>query len=177
MGISSKIKAVFLDRDGVINKAVVIDNKPYPPPCLAELEILPGVKEGIILLKQNGYHIFVVTNQPDVARGKTSIEKVQEINDYLEKELLIDEVYCCYHDGIEACSCRKPKPGMIFDASAKWNIDFSRSFIIGDRWRDIEAGRQASVSTILIDYGYDEERVEPNHACKNFSEAVFYILK
>lgn len=177
MGISSKIKAIFLDRDGVINKAVVIDNKPYPPSSIREMEILPGVKKGIELLKKEGYYIFVVTNQPDVARGKTAIEKVQEINSFLEKELFIDEVYCCYHDGKEGCSCRKPKPGMIIDASLKWNINLKKSYIIGDRWRDIEAGKQADVTTILIDYQYDEKRVEPDYACLNFSEAVSYILK
>lgn len=177
MGISSKIKAVFLDRDGVINKAVVIDNKPYPPTCIQEMEILPGVKDGILLLRKNGFLVFIVTNQPDVARGKTPIEKVQEINNFLEKELCIDEVYCCYHDGKEGCDCRKPKPGMILDTQKKWNIDLSRSFMIGDRWRDIEAGKSAGLTTILIDYLYDEKRVEPDFTCYNFKEAVSYILK
>ena len=177
MGVSSKVKAVFLDRDGVINKAIIVNGQPYPPSSIEEMEILIGVKEGIDLLKKNGYLIFVVTNQPDVARGKTPIEKVEEINLFLEKEFSIDEVYCCYHDGKEDCFCRKPKPGMILEASSKWNIDLKNSFIVGDRWRDIEAGKSASISTILIDYNYLEKRVEPDYCCLNFSEAVTYILK
>jgi len=177
MGVNSKIKAVFLDRDGVVNKAIIINGRPYPPLTLKEMEILPGVLQGITLLKKNGYHVFIVTNQPDVARGLTNIEKVKEMNFYLEKELSIDEVFCCIHDGKEGCSCRKPKPGMILDAAMKWNIDLSKSYIVGDRWRDIEAGKAASIITILIDYKYEEKRVEPDYVCKSFLEVVSYILK
>jgi D-glycero-D-manno-heptose 1,7-bisphosphate phosphatase len=178
MGISGEVKnkAVFLDRDGVINKAVVIDGRPYPPANLEELEILIGVKEGISALKSNGFKIFVVTNQPDVARGKTSKETVETINRFLKNELNIDQIYCCFHDGKENCACRKPKPGMLLDAAKDWNLDLSCSFMIGDRWRDVEAGKLANITTILIEYGYDEKRIEPDFACADFSSAVNYIL-
>ena len=178
MGIGSEVKnkAVFLDRDGVINKAVVIDGKPYPPASLDELKILSGVREGIALLKKNGFKILVVTNQPDVSRGKTLPETVETINRFLEKELKIDQVYCCYHDGNENCSCRKPKPGMLLGASKDWNIDLKVSYIIGDRWRDVEAGKAAGVKTLLIEYGYDEKRIEPDFTCTDFSTAVSHIL-
>jgi D-glycero-D-manno-heptose 1,7-bisphosphate phosphatase len=170
-------KAVFLDRDGVINKAVVIEGRPYPPASLQQMELLPGVAAGILLLKQAGYLVFVATNQPDVARGKTPQAAVDEINHYLQNHLHIDEVYCCYHDGIENCDCRKPKPGMLLQAAAKYDVDLNTSFMVGDRWRDIEAGIQAGVTTVLIDYQYDEKKVAANFTCNSFSEAVGFILQ
>lgn len=170
-------KAVFLDRDGVVNKAVVIDNKPFPPASLHELEIIDGVKEGIAQLKEAGYMVIVATNQPDVARGKTPLQQVEEINRFLESELSIDEVYCCYHDGPDNCHCRKPKPGMLLDAAEKYSINLEQSFMIGDRWRDIDAGKHAGVTTILIDYNYDEQKTEPHFTAANFTEAVNHILQ
>jgi D-glycero-D-manno-heptose 1,7-bisphosphate phosphatase len=169
--------AVFLDRDGVINKPVIINGKPYPPASLEELEILPGVEAGIDLLKTNGFAIFVITNQPDVARGKVSIDKVQAINDHLKFLLSIDEVYCCFHDDIADCNCRKPKPGMLLKASEDWQLSISECYMIGDRWRDIEAGKRAGVKkSILIDYDYNEKKVSADYECRTFSEAVNYIL-
>ena len=118
MGVDNEIKqkAVFLDRDGVINKAIIVGSKPFPPSSITELEILEGVESGIEKLKIAGFKVFVVTNQPDVARGKTSIASILEINEYLQNKLRIDEIYCCFHDGPDDCSCRKPKPGMILDS-------------------------------------------------------------
>jgi D-glycero-D-manno-heptose 1,7-bisphosphate phosphatase len=178
MGINSKIghKAVFLDRDGVVNKAIVIEGLPYPPKSIDELQILPGVRDGIAQLMQFNYKIFIVTNQPDVARGTALLDKVQEINYFLSKELFIEQVYCCFHDGIESCNCRKPKPGMILQAAEEWDLDLNNSFLIGDRWRDIEAAQNAGVTSILIDYNYNEKKVEPNHTCADFKSAVDFIL-
>lgn len=179
MGINSKIKvkAVFLDRDGVINKAIVINGRPYPPKSINELEILPGVEEGIKRLKQNEYKIFVVTNQPDVARGTALIQTIQEMNSFIEKKLFIDEIYCCFHDGKEKCNCRKPNPGMLIQAAEEWGIDLKNSFLIGDRWRDIEAANSVGVISILLDYDYDEKKVEPHFKCTEFKNAVDFILK
>lgn len=172
MGIHSKVKAVFLDRDGVINKAVVIDGKPYPPSSIAELVIADGVKEGLLKLKQLGFLLIVVTNQPDVARGKTPINVVSEINDFLIKDLHLDDFYCCFHDTLDNCECRKPKPAMILKAAKKWNIDLKHSFMVGDRWRDIETGKNAGIKTLLIEYGYDEKYVEPDFVCLDFQDVV-----
>jgi D-glycero-D-manno-heptose 1,7-bisphosphate phosphatase len=172
MGINSKVKAVFLDRDGVLNKPVVRDGKPYPPKCMAELEIINGVKEGVQQLKACGFILILVTNQPDVARGTTSAELVSEMNSFLQRKLILDDVYCCMHDSTDNCTCRKPKPGMIISAAEKWNIDLSLSYIIGDRWRDIETGKNAGIKTVLIDYQYDEKYVEPDFVCSSFMEAV-----
>lgn len=179
MGVNNEVKrkAVFLDRDGVINKAVVIDGKPFPPTSINELEIIEGVERGIETLRKAGYKIFVVTNQPDVARGKTSESSILEINEYLQDKLKIDEVFCCFHDEPDHCNCRKPKPGMILDLSERWNIDLSKSFLIGDRWRDILSAKNARVRSILIDYNYDERYETPDFSSTSFEDAINYILK
>lgn len=169
-------KAVFFDRDGVINKAVVKEGKPYPPATIDELEFIDGVQEGLKQLKGLGFIIIVCTNQPDVARGKTLQSAVDVIHKHLEKILPIDEVYCCFHDDVENCHCRKPKPGMLLDAAKKWNIDLQHSFMVGDRWRDIEAGKQAGVTTILIDYNYDEKKTEPDFTTTDFKKVINYII-
>lgn len=176
MGVNPKIKAVFLDRDGILNKAVIIDRKPFPPVTIKELEIPEGVKEGLLLLKKAGYLLIVITNQPDVSRKTTTEKCVSEMNEFLRNELPLDDIFCCFHDGNDNCSCRKPKPGMVFSASKKWNIDLSMSFLIGDRWRDIETGKNSGVRTILIDYHYDEKYVKPDFSCQDFTEATNIIL-
>lgn len=153
-------RAVFLDRDGVINKAIVRDGKPYPPANVGELEILPGVREALLELKAAEFSLIVVSNQPDVARGKTSRATVEAINSALAAELPIDEFVMCYHDSGDGCLCRKPKPGMLIAAAAKWHIDLSASFMVGDRWRDVEAGQLAGCKTVFLDYGYAEKQPE-----------------
>lgn len=176
MGVHSKIKAIFLDRDGVLNNAVIVDGKPYPPKSVNELIIPEGVKEGIKQLKELDYILIVITNQPDVARGTTSMKTVDDINNYLKQELIIDDFFCCFHDNADICECRKPKPGMIFTAAKKWNIDLESSFMVGDRWRDIETGKNAGVKTILIDLGYKEKYVIPDYTTSNFIEATQIII-
>jgi len=176
MGVNAKVKAVFLDRDGVLNKAVVVDGKPFPPKSITELKICDGVKNGLEQLKKLGYLLIVVTNQPDVARGKTSMKAVNDINNYLKKNLIIDDIFCCLHDENDGCECRKPKPGMVVAAKKKWNIDTDHSFIIGDRWRDIETGKNAGIKTILIDYEYDEKYVKPDYSSDSFMDATRIII-
>lgn len=179
MGVSNKIKnkAVFLDRDGVLNRAKVILNKPFPPSNMEEMEILPGVHEGIELLKLAGFKLIVITNQPDVSRGTADINVVNTMNNYILSELGIDEIKSCFHDDSDNCACRKPKAGMIYEAEKKWNIDLKLSYLIGDRWRDIETAKNTDITTILIDYQYDEKKVKADFECNNFEEAVNFILK
>ena len=151
-------KAVFLDRDGVINRAFVREGKPYPPAGLAEVEILPGVAEALASLHDAGFMLIVITNQPDVARGTTAKAVVESINQYLAERLPIDEFRTCYHDDKDGCDCRKPLPGGLLAAASRHGIRLEESYMVGDRWRDIEAGHRAGCKTIFIDYEYAEPR-------------------
>jgi D-glycero-D-manno-heptose 1,7-bisphosphate phosphatase len=171
-------RAVFLDRDGVINRAIMTNGKPHPPASLKELEILPGVPEALRTLKAAGFLLFVVTNQPDVARGTQTREAVEAINAALLAALPLDDILVCYHDDRDHCDCRKPQPGLLNQATAKYKIDQAASFMIGDRWKDIEAGRRAGCRTILIDWDYAEKGLEtkPDHCVRALSEAVASIL-
>jgi transaldolase len=149
-------RAVFLDRDGVINRAVVRDGRPYPPATLAELEIPPDTAAALAGLKRSGFLLLVVTNQPDVGRGAQQRAVVDSIHDRLKESLPLDDVFVCCHTDDDRCDCRKPAPGLIFRAAERYGIDVAASFLIGDRWRDIEAGESAGCRTVLIDYGYRE---------------------
>lgn len=171
------LRAVFFDRDGVINRSMIRNGKPYSPMRPEELEIFPGTKEAMIRLKDAGFHIIVVTNQPDVARGLQTREQVNAIHDLLIKDLPIDLFCVCFHDDIDRCDCRKPLPGMLISVAQKKDIDLLSSYMIGDRWRDIEAGRVAGCKTVLIDYGYKESLIsEPDIRVKSISEATDWIL-
>ena len=171
------MKAVFLDRDGVVNKAIVKDRKPYPPANLTELEILPGVSLALNNLYKRRYKLIVVTNQPDVARGTVRLETVKEINSFLQRRLPIVDFFCCFHDNSDGCDCRKPKPGAILSAAKKYDIDLTQSFMVGDRWRDIEAGISAGCKTIFLDYGYDEKQpIYLDYRVRSLYEASQIIL-
>jgi len=148
--------AVFLDRDGVLNEAIVRHGKPYPPRDLSELVLRHGARAALEELKREGFLLIVVTNQPDVARGRANRADVDKINAQLAAILPLDAIEVCEHDDKEQCDCRKPKPGMILRARKKLGVDLARSFMVGDRWRDIEAGRRAGCRTILIGDGYGE---------------------
>ena len=152
-----KNKAIFLDRDGVINKAITKEGIPYPPKNLNEFVFTEKIKETLDALKALGYLLIIFTNQPDVARGKLLESEVAVINGHILSSLPITKIYCCYHDDKANCDCRKPKAGMIFSAVKDFQIDLKKSFVVGDRWRDIDAGHNAGVKTIFIDYGYNEK--------------------
>jgi D-glycero-D-manno-heptose 1,7-bisphosphate phosphatase len=173
-------KAVFLDRDGVINQCKVVEGKPYPPSGIDEFVILPGVMEACRKLKQAGYFLIVATNQPDVGRGTLKREVVDSIHERMGQQLPIDRVEVCFHpgQGESNCDCRKPKPGMLLGAAAELNIDLRRSWMVGDRWRDIDCGHAAGCRTILIDYHYGEPlRQQPDFRVNNLLEAADLILK
>jgi len=171
-------RAVFLDRDGVINRAIVRDGKPYPPASLEELEILPGVHEALQKLHDANYLLVVVTNQPDVARGTSKREDVELINAFLSSQLPIDDFKTCYHDGGDKCNCRKPLPGALLEAAQEHNIDLSKSFMVGDRWRDVEAGVSAGCKTFFINYRYAEKKPDaPDFIVSSLLEAKKIILR
>ncbi len=171
-------RAVFLDRDGVLNRAMVRDGKPCPPANVGELEILPGVEEALAALRAAGFLLIVVTNQPDVARGTATRETVEAINAALGAALPIDEFRTCFHDSESQCDCRKPKPGALLAAAALHDIDLRESYMVGDRWRDAEAGQRAGCKTIFIDYNYHEKQPEfVDHRVKSLLEATRFMVE
>jgi D-glycero-D-manno-heptose 1,7-bisphosphate phosphatase len=171
-------RAVFLDRDGVLNQPVVRDGKPFPPASPEELVILPGVPQALRKLKEAGLLLIGVTNQPDVARGTQRREVVEAIHMALLETLPVDEILVCYHDDRDNCRCRKPLPGLLLEAAENHFIKLGASFMVGDRWRDVEAGQNAGCSTIFIDYGYSERlpKNPPDLTVHSLVEAVDWIL-
>jgi D-glycero-D-manno-heptose 1,7-bisphosphate phosphatase len=164
-------RAVFLDRDGVL------DRGPHPPETLEELEVLPGVPEALRALKARGFLLIVVTNQPDVSRGTRRREVVEAIHDALMSQLPLDEIRVCYHDDQDHCACRKPKPGMLLQAAARYGIDLAASFMIGDRDKDIQAGQRAGCKTVLIDHAYPEPvTTRPDLRVHTLPEAADWII-
>jgi D-glycero-D-manno-heptose 1,7-bisphosphate phosphatase len=170
--------AVFLDRDGVLNDAIIRDGKPYPPRTLGEFAITAGARASLDALKHEGFLLVVVTNQPDIARGIASREEVDAINAKLAASLPLDAIEICEHDDNQQCDCRKPKPGMMLRARQKLGIDLARSFMVGDRWRDIEAGRRVGCRTVLIGEGYGETFCcTPTVKVASLPRAVSWILE
>jgi D-glycero-D-manno-heptose 1,7-bisphosphate phosphatase len=172
-------RTVFLDRDGVINECRIIDGKPYPPRSVDEFIILPGVAEACRKLKAAGFLLIVATNQPDVGRGDLEQGVVERIHAFKRRQLPLDRVEVCYHPGrgLSECDCRKPQPGMLRRAAKELNIDLAASWMIGDRWRDIDCGHAAGCRTVFIDYGYDEPlKQQPDFRAKSLLEAANVIL-
>jgi D-glycero-D-manno-heptose 1,7-bisphosphate phosphatase len=174
----SKRAAVFLDRDGVLNAALVSAGVPEPPRRPEDLELLPGVEQACAQLADAGLVLIVVTNQPDIARGLVDRNVVDNLNKRLLDSVALRDVIVCPHDDGDACACRKPKPGMLLEGASKWGIDLSRSVMVGDRWRDIEAGRAAGTRTVFIDRGYDEPAPEhPDLTVNELHESVPWIIQ
>ena len=170
-------RAVFLDRDGVINRMFVRDGRPFAPTTLEQFAILPGVVEAIAALKNTGFRVIVATNQPDVGAGKVAREIIEAMNARVQQVCLVDDIRVCYHIEADRCACRKPKPGLLVDAARDWSLDLRGSYMVGDRWRDIVAGHAAGCRTVLIDYNYAEQKAEnPDIVVKSLEEASQRIL-
>ena len=171
-------KAVFLDRDGVINKSFIKNGLPISPPSLDTLKILPGVRESVLRLKKLNFVCLVITNQPDVSRGKIEKKTVIKMNNYLKDEIKLDDIFVCYHDDHDNCKCRKPKPGLLLEAAKKWDVDLKKSYMIGDRSKDIESGRCVGCKTIFIDCNYKETKPKnPNFTTDSLLNSVHIIEK
>lgn len=187
-------KAIFLDRDGVINKLVFNPKtSEYESPHeLKDLELIPDVLESIKKLEDSGYFLFVISNQPSFAKGKTTLENIKEIHKNLEKQIKdyninIKEYYYCYHhpQGIAPnysgeCDCRKPKPFFINKAKDDYDIDLTNSWMVGDQDSDIECGVNAGVKTIMILNKHSIKKrghSSPNHSVNSLLEVVNLILK
>lgn len=172
-------RAVFLDRDGVLNKAVVKDGKPYPPPSVDDMEIVDGAADSLARLKELGFLLLVVTNQPDVARGTQTLEAIEEMHSAMRRTLPLDDFLVCPHDDTDKCDCRKPKPGLLLQGQAKYGVDLGLSFMVGDRWRDIDAGRAAGCRTVFLDQQYQERgpSAAPDSRVDSLQGAVDWIVR
>jgi len=179
VGIAAVKRAVFLDRDGVLTRALVREGKPYAPAVLAEMTIDPEAPAAMARLKAAGFLLVVVTNQPDVARGTVRREEVEAMHSSLRAALPLDACFVCYHDDPDACDCRKPLPGLLLQAAAELSIELPHSFLVGDRWRDVDAGAAAGCRTILIDRGYRERPPEhpPDVRVGTLTQAVNWITR
>ncbi len=174
----NKRRAIFLDRDGVINAVVLREGKPYPPQSLTDLIIPDEVLPALNLLKKAGFLLIVVTNQPDIARGQATQASVDDIHQHLLKQLPLDDIRVCAHDDKDRCICRKPQAGLLTQAAQDYNIKLDESYMIGDRWRDIEAGQTAGCKSIFLDYGYLEKKPEsPDYIAQSLQQAAEYINK
>lgn len=171
-------QAVFLDRDGVLNRTFIHnDGKSHPPASPDELKILPGAAKACMALRQAGFLLIMVTNQPDVARGTQRRDVVETINDVLRRQIPLDDIRVCYHDDPDDCACRKPRPGLLLEAASIWEIDLTNSFMVGDRGKDIEAGRRAGCKTVLVNNTHTEAgRSRPDFQATSLREGADWIL-
>lgn len=180
MGVSTiKNKAVFFDRDGVLNYPIIRDGISYPPGSMKELKLIPDLKSLLQSLKDRRFLLFVVTNQPDVERGILHKKDVEEIHGFMFKKLPFQKIYVCYDDGIRNNSqMRKPKPGMLLLAQKEYDLDLNASYIVGDRWKDINAGVAAGCTTVFIDWGYHENLSQPPDKIVNdLKSGIDWILE
>ena len=168
-------RAVFLDRDGVLNDRVLRNGQPTAPFSVDELRISRGVPEALGALRAAGFQLIVVTNQPDVVRGHAERGHVEAIHALMRVSLPLDDIRVCYHDDGDGCACRKPKPGMLYAAAVERDIQLARSFLVGDRWRDIGAGKAAGCTTILVNAFPGETKVEADVEFPDLSAAVKWI--
>lgn len=174
-------RAVFLDRDGVLSRPIVRDRRPYAPSALEDFELYDDAAQGCALLKGENFLLVVVTNQPDVGRGQVEPAIVQAMHRKLRADLpAIDRIEVCYHAGKrhgQPCDCRKPKPGMILRAARELSINLAASYLIGDRWRDIDCARAAGCRAIFIERGYNEAlREKPDLVVSGFAQAADAVL-
>ncbi len=170
--------AVFLDRDGVVNECIYINNKCFAPKNISDFKFINRSIDAIIKLKKKKYKIFIVSNQPDVGNKKIKKEIIFKMNAKILKEVKIDEIKYCFHSQTANCDCRKPKPKMITDLARKYQINLKRSFMIGDRHSDMVAGRKAGCTPIFIKNDLIEESNINNYKTfKNLFDATNFILK
>ena len=171
-------KAVFLDRDGVINKPIIIDGKSYAPRLLKDFKIFPRVKSDVKKLRNNGFKVFVISNQPDIGNKLIKKKTLIEMHKLLKAKVPVNKIYFCPHTKIDRCKCRKPKPGMIIKASNESKIYLKESYVVGDRKTDIDAGLKVGCKTIFVNHNYDEKKpTKQEKTVKSLNAAVKYILK
>jgi len=176
VGVGELRRAVFLDRDGVLNQVVMRGGKPASPRRLSEFSLLPGAGEQVARLKQAGYTVIVVTNQPDVARGHLPEQELAAMHAELARAAPVDEIQACPHGDRHACGCRKPKPGMLIEAAERHGIDLGASWLVGDGHKDMGAAEAAGVKAILIEAEYNSQVAAPYRA-PDLASAIDHILE
>jgi D-glycero-D-manno-heptose 1,7-bisphosphate phosphatase len=168
-------RAVFFDRDGVLNQAVVREGRAYAPVAVQDFVILPEAVESVSQIRRAGFLAIVVTNQPEIARGELSWETLHRMHHHLQTTVGVDAIYVCPHDPSAGCSCHKPQPGLLLTAAQEWHVELSTSFLIGDRWRDVQAGQAAGCSTVLIERSYSGN-AQADCRAPDLGSAIRYIL-
>jgi len=168
-------RAVFLDRDGVLNEVVVENGVPLSPRRAEEFLVVAGSLEAVDRLREHGFPVFVASNQPDLARGKLAPEESARMMTVLRDALPLDDVAICPHDDVDGCTCRKPQPGLLVGLAQRWDVDLSRSYMVGDSWKDVEAGRRAGCHTILLRRDYNGA-ARADTVVDTLGEAVQFIL-
>ncbi len=171
-------RAVFLDRDGILVVPLFRDGRSFAPRTMEEFAIYAEAPACVARLRQAGFKIVVVSNQPDVGAGRTSREAVDEMNARLSRAMLFDAVKVCFHTKEQQCKCRKPLPGMLLEAAHEIDIDLSASIMVGDRASDVAAGAAAGCTTVFVDLGYTAEArpASPDKTVASFGEATDWIL-
>jgi D-glycero-D-manno-heptose 1,7-bisphosphate phosphatase len=170
-----EMRAVFLDRDGVLNKAIVRSGTACSPRSREEFVLADGAAKAVASLHDEGFKVLVITNQPDIARGTLKQTDLDWMTEKILSDTRVDEVLVCPHDDHHACTCRKPRPGMLLEGARKWNIELTRSYVIGDSGKDMEAGKQAGCTCLLIDTEYNQGVPADGHvSC--LLDAVKHIL-
>lgn len=169
-------KTIFLDRDGVINKIVFREGRPTSPRHIDEFEIVAGVEESLKRLHAAGFMLFVVTNQPELARGLLTAESLRLMTERIMRTLIVDDVRVCPHDGHDGCSCRKPQPGMLVQLARDYDLALEESYIVGDTWKDTWAGRSAGCRSIILDRWYNRDDPADTRV-PNLSTAVDLITE
>jgi len=157
MVMNKETKAVFFDRDGVLNNLVERDGSYYSPQNYSDFKIYDEAIDIVQKVQDRGYLAIVISNQPDIARGKLEQSELDKMTKVLFKNLKVDDVFYCTHDDQDNCECRKPKPGLFHLAQKKYNINFSHSIMVGDTWKDVKAAQNANIKMYLIDKDYNQD--------------------
>jgi D-glycero-D-manno-heptose 1,7-bisphosphate phosphatase len=168
-------RAVFLDRDGVVNRVVRRDGRPASPRSLEELALEPGAERAAAALRDAGFLVFVVTNQPDLARGLLAPAVHEAIMERVKEAVAPDDLLVCPHDDADDCACRKPRPGMLLQLAERWGVELPSSYLVGDSWKDMAAARAAGCRAILIRADYNEG-VAADHTVNSLGEAGNVIM-
>ena len=166
-------RAVFLDRDGVLNALVIREGTAVSPRAMEDFAIVPEARASVARLKDAGYRVFVITNQPDIARGRMSSAVLDEMLRALRAEVPLDDIAVCTHDDADDCDCRKPRAGMLHALAERWQVDLGRSVVVGDSWRDMHAGRAANCKTVMLGEATDEAA---DYSAVSLGDAVDLIL-